>query len=59
MIHKKSIFLKKVQKILYPLSKPPPKFGEILVIWGGIRQRVLRYLKIIIFLLIKKNQYFF
>ena len=26
----------KVQKILYPLSKPPPKFGEILVIWGGL-----------------------
>ena len=27
-------FLKIIQKNLYSLSKPPPKFGEILVIWG-------------------------
>ena len=35
----KTDFLKKSSKILYPLFKPPPKFGEILVI-GGLRQRV-------------------
>ena len=29
-------FSKKIKKNLYPLSKPPPKFGEILVIWGGL-----------------------
>ena len=38
----KNHLVKKVQNILYQLSKPPPKFGEILVIWG-LRQRVLRY----------------
>ena len=29
-------FLKIIQKILCPLSKPPPKFGEILVISGDL-----------------------
>ena len=36
MIHKKIDFLKKSSKILYPLSKPPPKFGKILVIGGSL-----------------------
>ena len=35
MIHKNRFSIKS-SKILYPLSKPPPKFGEILVIWGGL-----------------------
>ena len=41
MIHKNR-FSKKSSKNLYPLSKPPPKFGKFLVIWE-LRQRVLRY----------------
>ena len=34
MIHKNR-FSKKSSKNLYPLSKPPPKFGKFLVIWGA------------------------
>ena len=32
-----------IQKILYPLSNAPDEFYKILVVRGGVRQRVLRY----------------
>ena len=43
MIHKNRFSNKKVQKIYTRCLSPPPKFGKFLVIWGGLRQRVLRY----------------
>ena len=35
----KNRFSKKSSKMLYPLFKPPPKFGEISVIWGRAKTK--------------------
>ena len=50
----KNRFSKKVQKIYIRCLSPPPKFEKILVIWGGLRQRVLRKLFVIVPTKLKK-----